>query len=144
MPKATILDLPPAEQAQMLAAVRRARYSYLLAMHILLLCAAQRTPTEIAAVLFCSRTTVYRVVAAYRAGQWAGCAAEEETDPACSRRRLTVLSPALKRSVAGHSAQRAAPVWVVSDAVELRHNCRGTLHAAQDCGVSRDGAAVAA
>ena len=83
----------------MLAAVRRARYSYLLAMHILLLCAAQRTPTEIAAVLFCSRTTVYRVVAAYRAGQWAGCAAEEETDPACSRRRLTVLSPALKRSV---------------------------------------------
>ena len=99
MPKTTIIDIPPAEQAQMLAAVRRARYGYLLARHILLLCAAQRTPTEIAAVLFCSRSTVYRVVAAYRAGQWEGLAAEEETGPEPSPRRLPVLSPALKRSV---------------------------------------------
>jgi transposase len=92
----------------MLAEVRRARYGYLLALHIVLLCAAQRTPTEIAAVLFCSRTTVYRVVQAYRAGQWAGLAAAEETDPACSRRRVTVLSPALKRSVGAilHSVPR--------------------------------------
>jgi hypothetical protein len=29
----------------MLAEIRRARYGYLLALHILLLCAAQRTPT---------------------------------------------------------------------------------------------------
>ena len=128
----------------MLAAVRRARYSYLLAMHILLLCAAQRTPTEIAAVLFCSRTAVYRVVAAYRAGQWAGCAAEENDRPGVF---APTFDGALARTQAfggGHSAQRAAPVWVVSDAVELRQDCRGTLHAAQDCGVSRDGAAVAA
>jgi len=83
----------------MLAAVRRARYGYLLALHILLLCAAPRTPTEIAAVLFCSRTTVYRVLAAYRAGQWEGLATEEETDRKGPRRRVTVLSPALKRSV---------------------------------------------
>jgi len=48
----------------MLAELRRARYGELLALHILLLCAAQRSPTEIAAVLFCSRSTVYRVVAA--------------------------------------------------------------------------------
>jgi transposase len=99
VPKATIIEIPPAEQAQMLAAVRRARYGYLLALHILLLCAARRTPTEIAAVLFCSRTTVYRVVKAYRIGQWDGLAVEEETDPACARRRVTVLSPALKRAV---------------------------------------------
>ena len=33
----------------MLAALRRARYGYLLALHILLLCAAGRNPTEIAA-----------------------------------------------------------------------------------------------
>jgi hypothetical protein len=52
----------------MLAEVRCARYGDLLALHILLLCAAQRSPTEIAAVLFCSRSTVYRVVKAYRAG----------------------------------------------------------------------------
>jgi hypothetical protein len=35
-----------------------------LALHILLLCAAMRNPTEIAAVLFCSRSSVYRTVQA--------------------------------------------------------------------------------
>ena len=72
MPRTTIVELSPPEQAQMLSAVRRARYGYLLALHILLLCAAQRSPSEIAAVLFCSRSTVYRVVQAYRRGQWEG------------------------------------------------------------------------
>ena len=33
----TLLDMPPEEQAQMLTALRRARYGYLLALHILLL-----------------------------------------------------------------------------------------------------------
>jgi len=99
VPRTTIVELPPAEQAQMLAALRRARYGYLLALYILLLCAAQRTPTEIAVVLFCSRSTVYRVVAAYRAGQWDELGEEEETDSARPRRRVAVLSPALKRSV---------------------------------------------
>lgn len=45
----------------MLAELRRARYGYLLALHLLLLCTAGRTPSEIAAVLFCSRSSVYRV-----------------------------------------------------------------------------------
>jgi hypothetical protein len=69
VPRATIVDIPPAEQARLLAELRRARYGYLLALHVLLLCAAGRTPTEIAAVLFCSRSSVYRVVSAYRAGR---------------------------------------------------------------------------
>jgi putative transposase len=51
----------------MLAEVRHARRGGLLALHVLLLCAAGRTPTEIAAFLFCSRTSVYRVVDAYHA-----------------------------------------------------------------------------
>jgi putative transposase len=51
----------------MLAELRRARYGYLLALHVLLLCAAGRTPTEIATVLFCSRSSVYRIVNAYNA-----------------------------------------------------------------------------
>jgi hypothetical protein len=50
----------------MLSQLRQARYGYLLALHVLLLCAAGRTPTEIAAFLFCSRSSVYRIVAAYR------------------------------------------------------------------------------
>ena len=51
----------------MLAELRHARYGSLLAMHVLLLCAAGRTPTEIATFLFCSRTSVYRIVSAYQA-----------------------------------------------------------------------------
>jgi transposase len=46
----------------MLAELRHARYGSLLALPVLLLCAAGRTPTEIAAFLFCSRTSVYRIV----------------------------------------------------------------------------------
>ena len=34
MPRSTLLDLPPEEQVQMLAALRRALYGYLLALHI--------------------------------------------------------------------------------------------------------------
>ncbi len=96
MPRTTIGDIPPAEQARLLAEMRRARYGYLLALHILLLCAAQRTPTEIATVLFCSRSTVYRVGKAYQGGQlkWVR---EEERTGGC--RRPMGLSLALKRSV---------------------------------------------
>ena len=97
MPRTTLVEIPPAEQARMRAEVRRARYGYLLALHLLLLCAAGRTPTEIAAVLCCSRSTVYRVVRAYRAGDlgWR----EEEEGLGSSRARRTGLTPALRRSV---------------------------------------------
>lgn len=52
----------------MLAQLRAARYGHLLALHILLLCAAGWTPSAIAAALFCSRSSVYRLAADYRAG----------------------------------------------------------------------------
>jgi hypothetical protein len=45
VPATTLLEIPPEEQAQMRAILRRARYGYLLAFHILLLCAAGRNPT---------------------------------------------------------------------------------------------------
>ncbi len=97
MPKITALDLPQEEQAAMLAALRRARYGYLLALHIVLLCATGRSPTDIAAVLFCSRSSVYRTVRAYQRGT-----VGLEYDP---RGRLippirtTVLVPTLRRSL---------------------------------------------
>lgn len=69
MPGKTILELPEAEQAQMLTELRAARYGHLLALHILLLCEAGRTPSEIASFLFCSPSSVYRTVAAYQSGQ---------------------------------------------------------------------------
>src|SRR5215475_5211566 len=51
----------------MLAELRRARHGHLLAFHVLLSCTAGRTPTEIATGLFCSRSSVYRIVQAYQA-----------------------------------------------------------------------------
>jgi len=97
VPRATIVEIPPAEQARMLAELRRARYGYVLALHLLLLCAAGRTPTEIAAVLFCSRSTVYRVVRAYRAGDLEWLEVEEGRGNPLARR--TGLTPTLRRSV---------------------------------------------
>jgi transposase len=85
VPRTTIVEISLTEQAQMLAEVRRARYGYLLALHILLLC---------------SRSTVYRVVQAYRAGQWVGLAGKEGAME-YSPRRCTLLSPSLKRSLSG-------------------------------------------
>jgi putative transposase len=96
--RTTIVDLVPAEQARLLVELRRARYGYLLALPVLLLWAAGRTPTELAAVRFCSRSSVYRVVRAYRTG---GLEWEEGADGLRPPTRLTVLAPALKRSLLG-------------------------------------------
>jgi transposase len=116
VPRTTIIEMAPEEQAHILAALRRVRYGYVLALQILLLCAAQRSPTEIAAVLFCSRSPVYRVVKAYRAGPGAGLtagervgeAAEELGEPESRPRRLTMRAPVLTRSLLAilHSVPR--------------------------------------
>jgi putative transposase len=97
MPKTTCVEIPPEEHAQMLAALRRARYGYLLALHILLLCTAGRTPTAIADVLFCSRSSVYRTVRAYRRGTlgWEHDAQGRLIAPL----RTTVLLPTVRRSL---------------------------------------------
>jgi putative transposase len=97
VPKSTFVTIPEAEQSQMLAALRRARYGYLLALHILLLCAAGRTPTAIAAVLFCSRSSVYRTVRAYRAGTLG--LEPDNQGPLVPSVRTTVLRPTLRRSL---------------------------------------------
>jgi transposase len=89
----------------MLAELRRARYGYLLALHIVRLGAAGRSPTAIAAVLVCSRSSVYRVVRAYRTGRLEGGAAREDGLRASGRRR--VLGPTLKRSL--RAILQAAP-----------------------------------
>src|ERR687895_1604754 len=97
MPNATFVEIPLEEQAQMLATLRRARYGYLLALHIVLLCAAGRTPTDIAAVLFCSRSSVYRTVRAYREGSlgWRSADDGQLLPPV----RRTLLLPTLRRSL---------------------------------------------
>jgi transposase len=96
VPRPTIVEIPLEEQARMRAELRRARYGSLLALHLLLLCAAGRTPSEVASVLFCSRSSVYRIVRAYRAGTRT-CA--EGSERATQQRRRRVLTPSLQRSV---------------------------------------------
>jgi transposase len=96
VPRTTIVEIPPLEQARMLAELRRARYGYLLALHLLLLGAAGRTPSEIAAMLFCSRSSVYRVVKAYRAGT---LTFDDATVDEAGRARRRILTPSLKRSM---------------------------------------------
>lgn len=96
MPGHTILDIPLAEQEHLLAQLRAARYGHLLASHILLLCAAGRTPTEIAAALFCSRSSVYRTARAYRRGE---LALGPGRDTAAGAPPVPVCRASLKRSV---------------------------------------------
>jgi putative transposase len=97
MPKSTVMEIPSEEHRQMVAALRRARYGHLLALHILLLCAAGHTPTEIAAVLLCSRSSVYRTVRAYRAGT---LGLEHDVHGRLAPPvRTTVLLPTLRRSL---------------------------------------------
>jgi putative transposase len=92
VPGNTILEVPLAEQERMLRELRAARYGYLLALHILLLCAQGRTPSEIAACRWCSRSSVYRVAAAYKGGErWVTDAAAEGATPP--------RMPTLKRSL---------------------------------------------
>jgi hypothetical protein len=101
VPKATVVDIPMAEQARMVAQLRRARYGYLLALHLLLLGAAGHTPSEIAAVLFCSRSSVYRIVKAYRAGTL------RFDDPVRRRIQAPLSPPCLARGLSAYS-----PLWL--------------------------------
>jgi transposase len=97
MPRSTFVEIPEEEQAEMRATLRRARYGYLLALHLLLLCAAGRTPTDIAHFLFCSRSSVYRTVRAYQAGTL-GLDHDDE-GRLLAPVRTTVLLPTLRRSL---------------------------------------------
>jgi transposase len=81
----------------MRAVLRRTRYGYLLAFHILLLCATGRNPTEIAAFLFCSRSSVYRIVHAYRTGSL-GIRVDQEGQLSIAV-QSTIFMPWLTRSL---------------------------------------------
>jgi hypothetical protein len=96
MPHRTCVEIPQEAPAQMLAVLRRARYGDRLALHIVLVGAAGRTPTDIAAVLCDSRSSVYRTVHAYREGSlgWRSDDAGQLLPPV----RRTVLFPMRRRS----------------------------------------------
>ena len=134
MPRPTILEIPLEEQGRLRTELRRARSGDWFALQLLLLGAAGRTPSEGAAVLFCSRASVYRLVRAYRAGT---LTFEEGSERATQQRRLRVLTPSLNRSVRarlktapralgwGRTRWRCAPLAV---ALQVR---RGSLVSAE-------------
>lgn len=97
MTERTIVQISKEQQGGMLKELRRGRYGYLLALHILLLCAAGYSPTIIAAVLFCSRSSIYRIVGLYREGKL-GIEFDEEGIPK-QPVRTTYLMPNIKRSI---------------------------------------------
>jgi transposase len=73
VPSSIVVTLTARQQALILAQLRQARYGHLLTLHILLLLHHGYSPTQIATCLFCSRSSVYRSLAAWRSGalQWA-------------------------------------------------------------------------
>ena len=93
----TIIELAEVEQAGMLRELRRSRYGYLLALHVLLLCAAGHSPTLISRVLFCSRASVYRIVDAYRSGTLGF--SFDDAGEVSRPMRARSLTPKLRRSL---------------------------------------------
>ena len=71
MPKTKIIEITSKQQAWMLKELRRCRYGYFLALHILLLHARGKNPTEIADFLLCSRSSVYRIIEDWKNGKLA-------------------------------------------------------------------------
>ena len=139
------MEIPPEEQARRVAELRRVRYGYFLALHVVLLRAAGRPPSDIAAVLFCSRSSVYRAVPASHAGHWAelrGGGRESGSRALCALldRTFTVTETGGAR----HSARCPTALWLVPHALELCHSGDRTLQAAADHGFRRDGTPVGA
>jgi transposase len=73
VPPSIVVTLTARQQALILAQLRQARYGHLLSLHTLLLLHPGYSPTQIAACLFCSRSSVYRSRAAWCSGSvhWA-------------------------------------------------------------------------
>ena len=139
MPRPTVMEIALPEQSRMRAELRRARYGYLLALHLLLLCAAGRTPSEVARVLFCSRPVCI--------------GSSGRTGPGhCALMRHASRPPA-ETAAAAHSvahtfrasvAQDCSPcLWLVSDAVELCPVSDRVAGTPGDCSVNRDPAPLA-
>jgi transposase len=69
VPTQIVIEMAPQEQAHFRAELRRVRRGRWLALHILLLLTLHRSPSEIAAFLLCSRSTVYTVARDWQRGR---------------------------------------------------------------------------
>jgi transposase len=95
VPSPIVIDLNSSEQARLREQMRRLRLLCpLLRLHILLLLAQHRSPTEIAEWLLCSRSSVYEVAAVWRQG-WRPERIEATEEIGSG----LVLTPSLRRSL---------------------------------------------
>ena len=95
MPSPIVINLNPSEQARLREQMRRLRLLCpLLRLHILLLLAQRRSPTQIADWLLCSRSSVYEVAACWRQG-WRPERMEQPQETVSG----LVLMPSLRRSL---------------------------------------------
>jgi transposase len=69
VPTQIVIEIAPKEQARFRAELRRARRGRWLALHILLLLALHRSPSEMATFLLCARSTVYAVARDWQQGR---------------------------------------------------------------------------
>jgi transposase len=69
VPSRIVIDISAPEQARLRKQLRAARWGGWLVLHILLLLAQQRSPTDIAHWLLCSRSTVYAAAHAWQLGR---------------------------------------------------------------------------
>ena len=91
MPTQIVIEIDPEEQARFLAELRRARRDRWLAIHILLLLALHRSPSEMAAALLGARSTVDAVARGWQSGRrWPPLA--RASGPSC-------LTPSFQRSL---------------------------------------------
>jgi len=95
VPSPIVVNLNSSEQARLREQRRRLRLLCpLLRLHILLLLAQRRSPTQIAEWLLCSRSSVYEVAACWRQG-WRPGRMEEPEETASA----FALAPSLRRSL---------------------------------------------
>src|SRR3982750_4394276 len=91
MPTQIVIEITPEQQARFREEWRGARRGHWLALHILLLLALPRSPSEIASVLLCARSTVYAVAQDWQKGRrWPEPV--RASGPPC-------LTPSLRRSL---------------------------------------------
>jgi putative transposase len=95
VPSQIVVDLTASEQTRVRKQMRRLRLlGPLLRLHILVLLAQRRSPTEIANWLLCSRSSIYEVAVCWRQGwrPWPGELEQETASSLC-------LAPSLRRSL---------------------------------------------
>lgn len=121
MPKKTILEISIEEQAKMLSELRAGRYGYLLGLHILLLCAAGKTPTA-----DCCCFILFTFIGLSDSD----CLSKRRIQSMLARSRADHVFLVFTTQLAIKACQFveavSTSIWLVSDSLELFDTCVAT------------------